>query len=94
MKLLIVTRLAHPARGVYAMKWRSGMKVLLVSKLSHTARAVNTTAKYIAAGRALGHEVAVFGEQQSEPPDPFGLELDHVVGPDLALYRSRRHPSQ
>jgi hypothetical protein len=44
------------------------MKLLLVSKLSHTARAVCTTAKYVEAGRALGHEVAVFGEQQSEPP--------------------------
>jgi hypothetical protein len=44
------------------------MKLLLVSKLSDTARAVNTTVKYVEAGRALGHEVAVFGEQQSEPP--------------------------
>lgn len=44
------------------------MKLLLVSKLSHTARAVNTIAKYVTVGRELGHEVAVFGEQQSEPP--------------------------
>jgi hypothetical protein len=68
MRLLFVTRLGHPARGAYAIKWRSGMKILLVSKLSHTARAVNTTAKYVEAGRALGHDVAVFGEHQSEPP--------------------------
>jgi hypothetical protein len=67
VKLLFVTRPNASAR-IYAMKWRSGMKLLLVSKLSHTARAVNTTAKYVEAGRALGHEVAVFGEQQSEPP--------------------------
>jgi hypothetical protein len=44
------------------------MRLLFVSKLSHTARAVNTIAKYIQVGQALGHEVAVFGEQQSEPP--------------------------
>ncbi len=68
MKLLFVTSLGQPARGPYALKWRSGMKLLLVSKLSHTARAVSTTLKYVEAGRALGHEVAVFGEQQSEPP--------------------------
>jgi hypothetical protein len=64
----LVTRLGNPARGAYAIKWRSGMKLLLVSKLSHTARAVNTVARYVEAGRALGHEVAVFGEEQSEPP--------------------------
>ena len=75
MKLLFVTR-PDPSARIYAMKWRSGMTLLLVSKLSHTARAVNTIAKYVRVGQALGHEVAVFGEQQSEPPAlPMSLQV-------------------
>ncbi len=67
MRLLFVTKLESQARKVYTLKWRSGMKLLVVSKLDRSARAVNTLAKYVEVGKALGHEVAVFGEQQSEP---------------------------
>lgn len=60
------------------------MKVLLVSKLSQTARAVNTIAKYVQAGQALGHEVAIFGEQQSELPAlPMSLDVKHF---DFAVF--------
>jgi hypothetical protein len=84
VKLLFVTGLGHPPRGVYAMKWRPGMKVLFVSQFSHTARAVNTVARYVQAGRALGHEVAVFGEQQSEPPAlPASLDVKRF---DFAVF--------
>jgi hypothetical protein len=44
------------------------MKLLFVSKLDRFARAVSTITKYVKVGKAIGHEVAVFGEQQSEPP--------------------------
>jgi hypothetical protein len=60
------------------------MKLLIVSKLSHTARAVNTTAKYVEAGRALGHEVAVFGERPSELPAlPSSLDVKKF---DFAIF--------
>jgi hypothetical protein len=44
------------------------MKLLFVSKLDRFARAVSTLTKYVQTGKALGHEVAVFGEQSSEIP--------------------------
>jgi hypothetical protein len=60
------------------------MKLLLVSKLSHTARAVNTIAHYVQVGQALGHEVALFGEQQSEPPAlPSSLDVKKF---DFAIF--------
>ena len=43
------------------------MKLLFVSKLDRFARAVSTITKYCQVGKRLGHKVAVFGEQQSEP---------------------------
>ena len=42
------------------------MKLLFVSKLDRFARGVSTITKYVQTGKALGHEVAVFGEQSSE----------------------------
>ena len=44
------------------------MKLLFVSKLDRFARAVSTITKYVQTGKALGHEVSVFGEQSSEIP--------------------------
>ena len=44
------------------------MKLLFVSKLDRFACAVSTITKYVQTGKALGHEVAVFGEQSSEIP--------------------------
>jgi hypothetical protein len=44
------------------------MKLLFVSKLDRFARATRTITNYVRVGKELGHEVAVFGEQQSELP--------------------------
>lgn len=44
------------------------MNVLLVSKLSELARSVFPISKYVEIGRQLGHHVALYGEQTSEPP--------------------------
>jgi hypothetical protein len=83
VKILLVTnpgRLARP----YTMQWRSRMKLLVVSKLDNSARAVSPILKYVQAGQALGHEVAVFGEQSAEYPSvPFSLD---VQGFDFAVF--------
>jgi len=44
------------------------MNILLVSELDRYSRAVRTITKYVEVGKELGHTVAVFGEQRSEPP--------------------------
>ncbi len=44
------------------------MKLLFVSRVDRYARAVATITKYAGVGKALGHEVALFSEQRSEPP--------------------------
>ncbi|HMB05444.1 MAG TPA: hypothetical protein VKP69_17115, partial [Isosphaeraceae bacterium] len=94
MRLLFVSSgLVPSARSVYTMKWRSGMKLLLVSKLDRFARAVSTITKYVQVGKALGHEVAVFGEQSSEEPNvPYSLDVrgfDFVV---FVVYDARDFP--
>jgi hypothetical protein len=76
MRLLFVTNIGVSSDRVYAHKWRSGMNLLLVSKLDRFARAVTPITKYVEAGRALGHEVAVFGERTSEFPSvPYSLDV-------------------
>ena len=76
MRLLFVTGLGRPGDRVYTRKWGSRMKLLVVSKLERAARSVNTLTKYVQAGQALGHEVALFGEQQSEVPGvPTSLDV-------------------
>jgi hypothetical protein len=42
------------------------MKLLFISKLTRFSRAIDAITKYAQVGKALGHEVAVFGEQSSE----------------------------
>ena len=60
------------------------MKLLLVMSVDPWTRSVSTVHKYVAAGRALGHEVAVFGEPQADlPAVPFTTDLRGV---DLALF--------
>ena len=44
------------------------MKLLFVTNLDRYCRGVSTITKYAQVGKALGHEVALFGEQRSEPP--------------------------
>jgi hypothetical protein len=93
MRLLFVTPLVSSARSVYTMKWRSGVKLLLVSKLDRSARAVSTITKYVQVGRALGHEIALFGEQSSEEPSvPYSLDVkgfDYVI---FVVYETKDFP--
>jgi hypothetical protein len=44
------------------------MKLLFVTNLDRYCRGVSTVSKYAQIGKSLGHEVAIFGEQRSEPP--------------------------
>ena len=60
------------------------MKLLLVSGLAPQARSVATVHGYVAAGKALGHEVAVFGAPDPKLPSlPFTTD---VSGFDFALF--------
>jgi hypothetical protein len=60
------------------------MKLLLVTWVDPWVRSVATVHKWVEAGRALGHEVAVYGEQHAElPAVPFTTEL---TGVDLVLF--------
>jgi hypothetical protein len=69
---------------VYTKKWRSELRVLFVSQLDRFARGVNTVAKYVQTGKALGHEVAVFGEQSTDMP---GVEYSlDVTTFDFAIF--------
>jgi hypothetical protein len=69
------------------------MKLLVISKLDRFARAASTITKYVQVGKALGHEVAVFGEQSADFPGiPFALEVkgfDHVV---FVVYETKDFP--
>ena len=60
------------------------MKILLVTSVDPWARSVATVHKWVAAGRALGHDVAVYGAPNPELPGcPFTTDLEGV---DLALF--------
>jgi hypothetical protein len=60
------------------------MKLLIVTWVDPWVRSVSTVHKWIAAGRALGHDVAIYGEPHSDLPDtPFTTDL---TGVDLALF--------
>jgi hypothetical protein len=87
MKLLFVTNLDPSSRQIYGSKWRSEMKLLFVSKLDRSARAVVPITKYVEAGNALGHEVAVFGERRSEFPSiPFSLDVKAFDAAIFVIY--------
>ncbi len=60
------------------------MDLLLVSKLARSARAINTIAQYCRIAPELGHQVAVFGEQQLDFPD-IRFSLD-VAAFDVAVF--------
>lgn len=60
------------------------MKLLLVTSVDAWTRSVSTIHKWIAAGRALGHDIAVYGEANPELPNiKFTTDLSGV---DLALF--------
>ena len=60
------------------------MKLLFVSRLDHSARAISPITKYAQVGKALGHDVAVFGEQSSAITTvPYALDVDKF---DFAIF--------
>ena len=59
------------------------MKLLLVTSVDPWVRSVSTVHKWVETGRALGHEIAVYGQPHPElPAIPFTTDL---TGVDLAL---------
>jgi len=60
------------------------MNLLLVTSVDPWVRSVSTVHRWVAAGRALGHEMAVYGIPHPELPSlPFTTDLSRV---DLALF--------
>src|SRR5262245_55982585 len=60
------------------------MKLLLVTWVEPWVRSVATIHKWVEAGRALGHDVAVYGHPSDELPAlPFTMD---VGGVDLAVF--------
>jgi hypothetical protein len=60
------------------------MRLLLVTSVDPWVRSVATVHKFVAAGRALGHDIAVYGEPHSGLSAlPFTTDLDGV---DFALF--------
>lgn len=51
------------------------MKLLVVSRMDRFARAINTITKYVETGKAMDHEVAIYGEQTSGSPLPHSLDV-------------------
>ena len=73
---------AHPDGRGHPRGWP--MKLLLVTAVDPWTRSVSTVHRWVEAGRALGHEVAVYGERHPELPGlPFTTDLSGV---DLALF--------
>jgi hypothetical protein len=68
------------------------MKLLLVSKLDRFARAVSTITNYVQTGTALGHQVAVFGEESSEIPLPYSLDVKQFDFVIFVIYESWDFP--
>jgi hypothetical protein len=57
------------------------MKLLLVTSADPWVRSVASLHRLVAAGRALGHDIALFGEANGHLPDlPFTTQLDGVDG--------------
>jgi len=60
------------------------MKILLVTSVDAWTRSVATLHRWIAAGGALGHDIAIYGETDSDLP---GLRYTtDLAGVDLALF--------
>jgi hypothetical protein len=69
------------------------MRLLIVSRLDRFARAVTTITNYVRVGKALGHEVAVFGEQRSEgPPVPYSLDVQAFDFVIFVIYEAKDFP--
>ncbi len=69
------------------------MNLLFVSKVDRFARAINTLSKYVQVGKALGHEVALFGEPNSDFPSmPYSLDVKRFDFVVFVIYESWDFP--
>jgi hypothetical protein len=69
------------------------MNLLFVSKLDRFARGVNTITKYVQVGNALGHDIAVFGEQSSDFPSvSYSLDVKRFDFAIFVIYESWDFP--
>jgi hypothetical protein len=69
------------------------MKLLFVSRMDQYARAINTITNFVNAGSALGHEVAIYGEQSSEvPPLPHSLDVNRFDFAVFVVYEPQDFP--
>lgn len=60
------------------------MKILLITSVDPWVRSVASVHHHVAAGRALGHEVVVYGDPNAQLPNlPFSTDL---AGIDLAVF--------
>src|SRR5690348_16386678 len=77
MRVLFVSNLSEDRQRTYKMKWRPAMKLLFTTELTRYARSTYTVAKYVEIGRALGHDIAIFGEKSADFPSlPYTLNVD------------------
>jgi len=69
------------------------MRALFVGKLDTAAHGVATLAKYVQIGRALGHEVAMFGEQPAHMQEiPFSTDVKKFDFAVFVVYQSDDFP--
>ncbi len=69
------------------------MKLIMITELNRYNRAVNTIAKYAEFGKTLGHEVAIFSEQQAETPViPCSLEVRNYDFAIFVIYNASDFP--
>jgi hypothetical protein len=93
LKLLFVAPPGLSPSNAYTMRWRRRMNLLIVSKLARSARAINTIDHYCRVAPELGHQVAVFGEQQFDFPDiPFSLDVARFDVAVFVVYMSSDFP--
>jgi hypothetical protein len=60
------------------------MKLIFSTELTRYARSTYTLTKYVEVGRALGHEVSVFGEKSADLPSlPYSLDVEKF---DFAIF--------
>ena len=77
MRLLFVSNLAASRQRAFALKWGSAMKLLFATELTRHARSTYTLTKYVEVGKALGHDVALFGERSADLPLlPYTLDVE------------------
>jgi len=69
------------------------MKTLFVGKVDSAAYGVATIERYVRTGRALGHEVAVFGEQRTDLPGiPFSVDVKKFDFAVFLIYQTDDFP--